>query len=97
VDIAEHRPALRRSIYTLLASLGHPVAYGEADIHPVHADAGLAEVLQVEQGSLLQHLIQVDYSIDGTRVLLSYEWHDPRVIEFRVVRRGPGPRPTISG
>ena len=90
VDAERDRDALGGSIYAMLADLGHPVRHGEAVVAPASADAGLAEVLGVAPGTLLQHLQQVDVDGDGRRVLFSLEWHVPDVIELRVYRRGPG-------
>lgn len=90
VDADRDRDALGGSIYAMLAALGHPVRHGEAVVAPARADAELAEVLEVEPGTLLQHLQQVDVDGDGRRVLFSLEWHVPDVIELRVYRRGPG-------
>jgi DNA-binding GntR family transcriptional regulator len=90
VDAERDREALGGSIYALLASRGHPVRHGEAAVKPAAADAELAAVLAVPEGTLLQHLEQVDVDASGRRVLYSLEWHVPSVIELRVYRRGPG-------
>ena len=90
VDAERDREALGGSIYALLASLGHPVRHGEAAVEPAAADADLAAMLAVPEGTLLQHLEQVDVDASGRRVLYSLEWHVPSVIELRVYRRGPG-------
>jgi GntR family transcriptional regulator len=90
VDGVRDRAALGGSIYALLAARGHPVRHGEAAVRPAAADRELAAVLDVPQGTLLQHLEQVDIDAAGRRVLYSLEWHVPSVIELRVYRRGPG-------
>ena len=90
VDAVRDRNALGGSIYALLAARGHPVRHGEAAVKPAAADAELASVLDVPEGTLLQHLEQVDVDAAGRRVLYSLEWHVPSVIELRVYRRGPG-------
>ena len=90
VDVERDREALGGSIYALLASLGHPVRHGEAAVEPAAADGELAAMLAVPEGTLLQHLEQVDVDASGRRVLYSLEWHVPSVIELRVYRRGPG-------
>ena len=90
VDAERDREALGGSIYALLGSNGHPVRHGEAVVAPAAADADLAAVLEVPEGTLLQHLQQVDVDAMGRRVLSSMEWHVPSVIELRVYRRGPG-------
>jgi hypothetical protein len=53
-------------------------------------DPELAGVLDVPEGTLLQHIEQVDVDASGRGVLYSLEWHVPSVIELRVYRRGPG-------
>jgi GntR family transcriptional regulator len=78
------------SLYRLLASRGHAVEYGEALLLPVVADRQLAGILDVDKGTPLQYLQQVDYDRDDRAVLLSYEWHVPSVLELRVHRKGPG-------
>ncbi len=90
VDGVRDRQALGGSIYALLAARGHPVRHGEAAVKPAAADRHLAAVLAVPEGTLLQHLEQVDIDSAGRRVLYSLEWHVPSVIELRVYRRGPG-------
>ncbi len=90
VDAKRDREALDGSIYALLAAAGHPVRHAEAIVAPASADAELATVLEVPEGTLLQHLQQVDVDVAGRRVLFSLEWHNPGVMELRVYRRGPG-------
>lgn len=90
VDPERDRDALGRSLYALLAAVGHPVTHGEAILAPAQADAELAAVLEVAPGTLLQFVDQVDVAADGRPVMLSYEWHVPSVIELRCFRRGPG-------
>jgi GntR family transcriptional regulator len=84
------RDRLNGSLYALLAAAGHPVAHGNAILLPDVADAALASVLEVEAGTLLQRVEQVDSDGQGRRVMLSHEWHVPSVIELRCFRRGPG-------
>lgn len=91
VDARKDAKAFSRSLYKLLADRGHVVDHARAVLAPVIADKDLAGLLQVPQGTPLQHLKQTDY--DGSRrpVMRSLEWHVPSVIELRVYRRGPGP------
>jgi GntR family transcriptional regulator len=93
IDLAADRKDLRGSLYHLLAARGHVVDHGEAIIAPAVADEELAGLLKLAKGTLLQHLKQVDYDVQGRAVMLSLEWHVPSVIELRVYRRGPGPTP----
>lgn len=78
------------SLYAFLASVGHPVAHGEAILAPAVADEGLATVLDVPLGTLLLRVEQVDVDVNGRRVMFSREWHVPSVIELSCFRRGPG-------
>jgi DNA-binding GntR family transcriptional regulator len=82
-------PDPEQSIYQLLATLGLPVVHGEATLTPVLADPHLARILEVKVGEPLQRLVQIDFASDGRRVLLSFEWVVPSIVEFRVHRRGP--------
>jgi DNA-binding GntR family transcriptional regulator len=91
VDPTRDRKALAGSIYRLLTRKGHPVDHGEAIVAPAIADAKLAQHLDVAEGTLLQHVKQVDFDAHERAVMLSLEWHVPSVIELRVYRRGPGP------
>jgi GntR family transcriptional regulator len=94
VDLASvpaDKPAFTGSLYKLLAEKGHYVDHGEAIVAPALADAELASLLRVGEGTLLQHLTQIDYDGADRPVLFSLEWHVPSVFELRVYRRGPGP------
>jgi GntR family transcriptional regulator len=91
VNVTADRKALRGSLYRLLAANGHPVDHGEAVIAPVVTDRELAELLEIEKGTLLQHMKQIDYDNGDRAVMYSLEWHVPSVFELRVYRRGPGP------
>jgi DNA-binding GntR family transcriptional regulator len=91
VSVSANRSALRGSLYRLLAEQRHPVDHGEAIVSPTVADAELAQLLDVDKGTLLQHLRQVDYDTSDRPVMFSLEWHVPSVFEVSVYRRGPGP------
>jgi GntR family transcriptional regulator len=91
VNVTADRKALRGSLYRLLAANGHPVDHGEAVIAPVVTDRELAGLLEIEKGTLLQHMKQIDYDNGDRAVMYSLEWHVPSVFELRVYRRGPGP------
>jgi GntR family transcriptional regulator len=90
VSLTADKKALRGSLYQLLAEKKHPVDHGEAIVAPAIADRELAELLDVEKGTLLQHLQQIDYDTGDRAVMYSLEWHVPSVFELRVYRRGPG-------
>lgn len=91
-DPARDRKLFTGSLYRLLADRKHPVAHAEASITPVVADAELAEILAVAEGTPLQHIEQVDFDSHGRAVMHSLEWHVPTVMELTVFRRGPGPK-----
>jgi DNA-binding GntR family transcriptional regulator len=90
LDVDRDREAFGGSLYELLASLGHLVGHAEAVLLPVTASGEVASALRVAEGTLLHYLEQVDVDEAGRRVMYSQEWHDPKVIELRVYRRGPG-------
>ena len=60
-----------------------------ANLRPISADSGLAERLGVPRGELLVYIWQVDYTSNGTPVLLSHEYHLADAFDFSVIRRGP--------
>lgn len=91
VNLSADRAALRGSLYRVLAERGHAVDHGEAIVAPAVADAELAELLDVQPTTLLQHLEQIDYDGADRPVMYSLEWHVPSVFQVRVYRRGPGP------
>ncbi len=76
-----------RSLYDVLKKAGHQVVSGSAVLSPVIADEHLALVLDVEVGSALQRITEVDYTRKGEPTLYSLEWHVPGVFELRVNRR----------
>jgi GntR family transcriptional regulator len=90
-DQARDQVALRGSLYRLLTAAGHPIGHAEAVVIPTIADKELASLLDVQLGTPLQHIKQVDFDVDGRPVMFSREWLAPSVIELRVIRRGPGP------
>jgi DNA-binding GntR family transcriptional regulator len=90
VNLSTDRELFKGSLYRLLAERGHTVDHARTILYPVIADAELAKVLEVEVGTPLQHLRQVDFDTKGRAVMRSLEWHVPSVIELRVYRRGPG-------
>jgi GntR family transcriptional regulator len=91
LSLAADRKALSGSLYELLAEKGHYVEHGEAIVAPAVADGELPSLLGVPEGTLLQHLTQIDYDTADRPVMFSLEWHVPSVFELRVYRRGPGP------
>jgi DNA-binding GntR family transcriptional regulator len=94
VDIADAErdaAAFGGSLYRFLADRNHVVDHARAALSPVVADAELARILHVAEGTPLQHMRQIDHDTAGRPVMRSLEWHVPDVIELRVYRRGPGP------
>jgi GntR family transcriptional regulator len=47
----------------------------------------LAGLLEVRRGTALQRIDEIDFTGDGTPVMLSSEWHVPGIFELRVNRR----------
>ncbi|MDC9822216.1 GntR family transcriptional regulator [Devosia sp. ZB163] len=93
VDLADAERDADRftgSIYRLLSERGHDIDHARAVVLPVIADSELATILQVPEGTPLQHLKQIDHDTANRPVMHSLEWHVPSVIELRVYRRGPG-------
>jgi GntR family transcriptional regulator len=87
--IAEH--ALDSSLYVILETAGHPVFRASAELLPTLADDRLSELLEVECGTPLLHIDQVDYDARGRAVMLSLEWHVADAFELIVNRRAsPG-------
>ncbi len=90
VNLSTDRELFKGSLYRLLAERGHTVDHARTILYPVIADAEIAKFLEIEEGTPLQHLRQVDFDMKGRAVMRSLEWHVPSVIELRVYRRGPG-------
>jgi GntR family transcriptional regulator len=83
--------ALDSSLYMILESAGHPVFRASAELLPTLADDKLSELLEVECGTPLLHIDQVDYDARGRAVMLSLEWHVADAFELIVNRRAsPG-------
>lgn len=83
--------ALDSSLYMILESAGHPVFRASAELLPTLADDKLSELLEVEGGTPLLHIDQVDYDARGRAVMLSLEWHVADAFELIVNRRAsPG-------
>jgi GntR family transcriptional regulator len=76
-----------RSLYDVLARVGAAVRTATAVLLPVTADTRLARLLDVRRGTALQRIDEVDFTADGTPVMLSSEWHVPGIFELRVNRR----------
>ena len=75
------------SLYDVLEEIGSPVSSAVAVLTPVIADQHLATVLNVQVGSAIQYISEVDFTKMGDPVVRSDEWHVPGVFELRVNRR----------
>jgi GntR family transcriptional regulator len=84
-DITEKK--FERSLYEVLKKADHQVVSASAVLLPIVADAQLAQALDVEVGSALQQIIEIDYTRSGRPILRSTEWHVPGIFELRVNRR----------
>jgi GntR family transcriptional regulator len=75
------------SLYDSLSEHGHRIQRGVARISPLQADPQTAERLEIDPGSLLLHLEQVDYDQNGTPILLASENFVAADFSLVVVRR----------
>jgi len=80
--------ALEEPIFTFLKEYcGVDVYLDLTDIHPVLADADLAERLNVEVGSPLLFMDEQDYDINGAAVLYSRQYYIDGVIKHTLMRK----------
>jgi GntR family transcriptional regulator len=75
------------SLYDVLDQSGHGVHGASASLTPVAADQRLAGLLEVEVGTPLLYIDQVDFDGDGNPVMLSAEWHVADAFEMHINRR----------
>ncbi|HEX2393471.1 MAG TPA: GntR family transcriptional regulator [Solirubrobacterales bacterium] len=75
------------SLYQVLEGSGHAVQGASARLVPVVAGERLAELLEVEMGTPLLHIDQIDLDADGQPVMLSAEWHVADAFELHINRR----------
>lgn len=86
-----HGSKLEASLYEVLEQGGHEVHGASAQLTPVVAEKPLAELLEVEVGTPLLHIDQVDFDGDRHPVMLSAEWHLADAFEMHINRRAaPG-------
>lgn len=79
---------LKQPIFHFLQRFCGVYAYLDlTDIKPVLADAALAEVLQLPEGSPLLHMDEVDYDIDGKPVFCSKEYFVDGFFRHTVLRK----------
>ena len=75
------------SLYDVLEKSGHAVHGASARLVPVIAQQRLAELLEVDRGTPLLHIDQVDFDGDGDPVMLSAEWHVADAFEMHINRK----------
>jgi GntR family transcriptional regulator len=75
------------SLYGVLEKAGHEIHGASAQLAPVLAQRRLADLLEVESGTPLLHIDQVDHDGDGHPVMLSAEWHVADAFEMHINRR----------
>jgi GntR family transcriptional regulator len=87
----EIRENLGPSLFDTLENLKHGVRNGRAKLLPVLAGPQEAEQLHLKEGDPLLYFDEVDYDIDGTPVLASFEWHTGDVFEMWLNRHAHPP------
>lgn len=75
------------SLYKVLEQSGHAVQGASAQLIPVVAEERLARLLEIDRGTPLLHVEQVDLDADGQPVMLSSEWHVADAFELHINRR----------
>jgi GntR family transcriptional regulator len=78
---------LDASLYVILDWAGAPVRSATARLQPLVATPRLARLLEVERGTPLLHIDQVDHDGGGRPVMLSAEWHLADAFELLVNRK----------
>jgi GntR family transcriptional regulator len=78
---------LNPSLYAVLDEAGHAVRGGSAKIKPVVSDDSIASHLEIEVGTPLLRIDQLDFDADGTPVMVSAEWHIADAFELHINRR----------
>jgi len=79
---------LRQPIFDFLQNVCGISSYLDlTDLRPVAADAALADVFQVPQGTPLLNMEEVDYDIDGRPVFCSSEYFVDGIFRHTVMRK----------
>ena len=79
---------LRQPIFDFLQNVCGISSYLDlTDLRPVAADATLADVFQVPQGTPLLNMEEVDYDIDGRPVFCSSEYFVDGIFRHTVMRK----------
>ncbi|MFF2031181.1 GntR family transcriptional regulator [Arthrobacter sp. NPDC058192] len=92
----EIRGNLGASLFDMLENLNYGVRNGRAKLLPVLAGPPEAAQLRVSDGVPLLYFDEVDYDINGTPVLASYEWHTSDVFEMWLNRRAQPPAHSVE-
>lgn len=56
------------------------------ELHAISADARLAQIMQVEEGTALMHLNERGYSVDGQLILYSREFYRDGILNHTILR-----------
>ena len=79
---------LRQPIFDFLQNVCGISSYLDlTDLRPVAADAALADVFQVPQGTPLLNMDEVDYDIEGAPVFASNEYFADGIFHHTVLRK----------
>lgn len=65
------------------------IEYGVASITPVKANMKIAEKLAQKKNSILLFVCQIDYQVNDTPVLYTYEYNLPEAFNYGFLRRRP--------
>ncbi len=81
----------QQSVYGFLRQhLSLDIHHGIAWIRPLSAEQYIADKLQIQIGSNILHLEQVDYGVDGEPVALSDEYYVADAFRFYIYRSSQG-------
>ena len=81
----------QQSVYGFLRQrLSLEIHHGIAWIRPLSAEQYIADKLQIQVGSNILHLEQVDYGVDGEPVALSDEYYVADAFRFYIYRSSQG-------
>lgn len=92
----EIRGNLGPSLFDMLETVKHGVRNGRAKLLPVLAGPRESDQLQVKEGMPLLYFDEVDFDVDGTPVIASFEWHTSDVFEMWLNRRAQLPPSQVA-
>ena len=78
-----------RSLYETIEETGNGIHHGVAELDAAAADVTLAEQLNIDIGSPLLVIRQVDSNKLDEPILYAVEWHIPNAFRITAYRRGP--------